>query len=93
MLCLDPRVQNKLRKELLTVDTDTPTMDELMALPYLDMVVKETLRLNAPVTSTMKSAFHDDVIPVKDPYTDRFGNIRTEIRLVAVLRSGTCVIH
>lgn len=79
-LCLNIQIQNKLRDELLTVDTDTPTMDDLMALPYLDMVVKETLRLNAPVSNNMKSAFQDDVIPVKEPYKDRFGNIRNEIR-------------
>ena len=85
MLCLDMRVQNKLREELLSVDTDTPSMDDLMALPYLDMVVKEALRLNAPVTNSMKSAFQDDVIPVKEPFKDRFGNVRSEIRSVRML--------
>ena len=85
MLCLDMRVQNKLREELLSVDTDTPSMDDLMALPYLDMVVKEALRLNAPVTNSMKSAFRDDVIPVKEPFKDRFGNVQSEIRSVKML--------
>ena len=40
-----PDVQRKLRDELFQIQTDTPTMDELNSLPYLDMVVKETLRL------------------------------------------------
>lgn len=55
-------------------------MDDLMALPYLDMVVKETLRLHAPISSNMKSAAQDDVIPVNEPYRDKFGNVRTDVR-------------
>jgi hypothetical protein len=42
-------VQKRLRDELLTVSTDKPTMDELNGLPFLDCVVRETLRLYAPV--------------------------------------------
>ena len=79
-LCLYPEVQAKLQEELLTVNIETPTMDDLNALPYLDMVVRETLRLHPAVTNSMKSAFQDDVIPVKEPYKDRYGNIRNEIR-------------
>jgi cytochrome P450 len=44
--------QTRLREELQTVSTDSPTMDELNALPYLDCVVRETLRAYAPVTIT-----------------------------------------
>lgn len=44
--------QTRLRAELLAVDTETPTMDELNALQYLDCVVRETLRLHAPVTQS-----------------------------------------
>jgi hypothetical protein len=42
-------VQERLRNELLGVSTDNPTMNELNALPFLDCVVRETLRLYAPV--------------------------------------------
>ncbi|KAJ7912531.1 cytochrome P450 [Mycena leptocephala] len=48
--------QNRLREELLTVSTDNPTMDQLNELPYLDCVVRETLRVHAPVPSTMRIA-------------------------------------
>ncbi|KAK7678031.1 hypothetical protein QCA50_018972 [Cerrena zonata] len=57
-------------------------MDELMALPYLDMVVRETLRVHAPVPSTIRQAQEDEVIPVGEPYTDRHGEVRDEIRVL-----------
>lgn len=83
-----PEVQRKLREELLSVSTDTPTMDELMALPYLDMVVKEVLRLHAPVPSTVRIATKEEVIPVGEPYTDRFGEVQDKIRSV-ILRQAS----
>ena len=72
-------VQAKLRAELLALDTETPTMEELNSLPYLEKVVHETLRLHAPVTFTNRVATRDDVLPVSAPYTDRDGNVRHEI--------------
>jgi len=58
----------------LTVSTDNPTMDELNALPYLDAVVRETMRIHAPVPSTMRVATQDDVIPLEKPVKDKDGN-------------------
>ncbi|OBZ66502.1 hypothetical protein A0H81_13684 [Grifola frondosa] len=55
-----PEVQRKLREELFTISTDTPSMDELMSLPYLDAVIRETLRVHAPVPATMRVATKDD---------------------------------
>jgi cytochrome P450 len=72
--------QRKLREELLAVPTDTPTMDELQALPYLDAVVRETLRVHAPVSGTMRVPEHDDVIPLSEPITDKQGVSHSEIR-------------
>ncbi|EKM59826.1 uncharacterized protein PHACADRAFT_206038 [Phanerochaete carnosa HHB-10118-sp] len=76
-----PEVQHKLRAELLQVATDSPTMDELNALPYLDAVVRETLRRHSPVPATMRAAVEDDVIPVGTPYTDRYGRVREHIEI------------
>ncbi|KAG6861475.1 hypothetical protein C0995_016254 [Termitomyces sp. Mi166 len=80
-LSQDSRVQKKLREELLAVDTDTPTMDELNALPYLDMVVRETLRVHSPVAATMRMATQDDILPLNKPFTDRKGVVHTGIRV------------
>ncbi|KAJ7275767.1 cytochrome P450 [Mycena rebaudengoi] len=70
-------VQTRLRDELLTISTDNPTMDELNALPFLDCVVRETLRLDAPVTGTSRISMHEDVVPLGTPYTDTNGRGQT----------------
>lgn len=80
-LCLLPDVQTKLREELLTLETETPSMDELIALPYLDAVVRETLRLHAPVPSTVRIAMKDDILPVDTPFTDKYGVVHDGIKI------------
>jgi len=74
-------VQTKLREELLSVDTDTPSMDELMSLPYLDAVLRETLRVHPPVPFTTRIAMKDDLLPVAKPYSDRHGALRDSIAI------------
>lgn len=79
-----PAVQRKLRDELLTVATDNPTMDELNALPYLDAVVRETMRVHAPVPSSFRVATKDDVLPLSRPVSDKKGVLHEYIRWVSV---------
>ncbi|KAI0656548.1 cytochrome P450 [Cubamyces menziesii] len=76
-----PEVQQKLREELLSLDTENPTMDDLNSLPYLDAVVRETLRLHGPVAMLIREAKKDDVIPLSEPFTDRYGRVHKEIRI------------
>ncbi|KAI0753248.1 cytochrome P450 [Daedaleopsis nitida] len=83
-----PQVQKKLRQELLAVQTDTPSMDELLALRYLDMVVRETLRLYAPVPTTMRVATKDDVIPLAEPLV----NHREETVEYLRVKAGTHIV-
>ncbi|KAJ7896534.1 cytochrome P450 [Mycena leptocephala] len=75
-------IQTRLRNELLAVDTENPTMDELNALPYLDCVVRETQRAHASVPVVSRVAMRDDVIPLETPYTDRNGTVHETIRLM-----------
>ncbi|KAJ7118342.1 cytochrome P450 [Mycena epipterygia] len=65
--------QKKLRQELLTISSDNPTMDELNSLPYLENVIRETMRVHAPVVFTRRMAMEDDVLPLSKPYVDKEG--------------------
>jgi len=84
-LCKYPEAQRKLRAEVLNflgspdLDSNMPRYDELNALPYLDAVVRETLRLYAPVAATSRTSAEDCVIPLSEPIVDRKGVKRTEI--------------
>jgi len=55
-------------------------MDEINALPYLDAVIKETMRVHAAVPSTARVAVEDDVLPLATPFKDRNGVLRHELR-------------
>lgn len=79
-LTQSPDVQRRLRDELLQLPTETPTMDQLNALPYLDMVVKESLRCHTPAGMSFRMAMQDDVIPLNAPVTDRRGVVRDNVK-------------
>ena len=79
-LTQNKQAQTKLREEVSNVSTDNPTMDDLNGLPYLDAVVRETMRLYSPVSIILKAADKDDFIPLSKPFTDRKGIVRHEIR-------------
>jgi len=81
-LCQRADIQTTLREELFTISTDNPTMDELNSLPYLDAFVREVLRLYAPVSSTVRMANRDDVIPLAAPVRGKDGRLLHEIPYV-----------
>ncbi|KAI0250884.1 cytochrome P450 [Lactifluus subvellereus] len=80
-LSCHPAVQAALRAELRTCPTDSPTMEQLNSLPYLEGVVRESLRLYAPVSFTQRVASHDTVIPLHKPFTDKHGVLQNAIRV------------
>ncbi|KAJ3928287.1 MAG: cytochrome P450 [Lentinula lateritia] len=82
-------VQKKLREELCTMATDNPTMEQLNSLPYLDAVVKESLRLYAPVPSVLRVAAQDDVIPLSHPLKDKKG---VEHHSISIAKGQTVIV-
>lgn len=75
-------VQTKLREELLRFQSHSPDVDELNALPYLDAVVREALRLHPPATMIQRTPIKDDVIPLERPVVDNAGREQQAIRYV-----------
>ncbi|KAK7050573.1 cytochrome P450 [Favolaschia claudopus] len=71
------RVQDKLRAELSSlVPTDNPTMDDLNSLPYLELVVREVMRVHSPVMFFDRMPVEDEVLPLSEPYVGRDGEAR-----------------
>ncbi|GAA5831678.1 hypothetical protein JCM3766R1_004976 [Sporobolomyces carnicolor] len=69
-----PEVQSKLRAEIREARKKAKTngleeieSDDLSALPYLDAVTREILRLESPVSATIRHAAQDDMIPLSRP--------------------------
>jgi cytochrome P450 len=75
-LATHPEIQDRLRSELLAVSTDSPTMGELDGLPYLDAVVRESLRYHSVVDGSIRVATKDDIIPLEKPFVGKDGKTR-----------------
>ncbi|EEB98482.1 hypothetical protein MPER_01999, partial [Moniliophthora perniciosa FA553] len=71
---------SKLREEIQRAfQNNDISYDELVSLPYLDAICRETLRLYPPVTYLIRTAKHDTILPVAAPITGRDGSTITEV--------------
>ncbi|KAG8794519.1 hypothetical protein FRC12_023926 [Ceratobasidium sp. 428] len=76
-----PEVQTRLRHELRSAGLgDEPSMADLDKLPYLDCVVRETLRAYSVVPNVGREVTVDTALPVGESFKDRYGASQTEIR-------------
>ncbi|KLO13380.1 cytochrome P450 [Schizopora paradoxa] len=80
-LAQHPDIQKRLRDELLDVSSDTPSMDDLQSLPFLDAVLRESLRLHPAVPLTIRQVVKDDVITLGEPVIDKNGKLISEVRV------------
>jgi cytochrome P450 len=84
-LSQNKKMQQRLRDELLQAFPDDMvpiTMESLEALPYLDAVVRETLRLDPPVDVSARVAMQDDIIPLEKPIVLKDGRTVDHIEYV-----------
>ncbi|KAH9165235.1 cytochrome P450 [Lactarius sanguifluus] len=81
LLSLHPDAQDKLRKELKEAheDNEELTHDQLVSLPFLEAVCRETLRLYAPVPGVMRTTRSDVILPLSTPIRDVDGREVHEI--------------
>jgi len=80
ILAINTDVQEKLRQEIIDAckGQDLP-YNELMEIPYLDAVIRETLRVYAPVTILPREARKDIILPLSEPIRGLDGKLMHEI--------------
>ncbi|KAJ7186220.1 cytochrome P450 [Mycena pura] len=86
-LSMHPKKQERLREELVSFSTADPSYDDLvsLALPYLDAVVRESLRLHPILSESPRVALEDDVIPLANPIRTASGTVIDKVPV----RKGT----
>ncbi|KAM5531284.1 hypothetical protein V8D89_015039 [Ganoderma adspersum] len=91
LLCEHADVQDRLRAEIRAAieqyGEEIP-YDELSALPYLDAVCRETLRLYAPASFSLRDARQDTVLPLSEPVRGLDGTMMSEIPIA----KGTTIL-
>ncbi|KAK0539405.1 hypothetical protein OC835_001154 [Tilletia horrida] len=66
--------QRRLRRELAEAQGSwKESLQEMDALPYLDAVVREILRIHSPIASVIRVAAEDSVLPLGRPYVGADG--------------------
>ncbi|PPQ64799.1 hypothetical protein CVT26_002631 [Gymnopilus dilepis] len=82
LLALNPDVQSHLRHEVVQAfhhQDEAIDFSNVSALPYLDAVVRETLRVYPPIPTIFRQALKDTVVPLLHPITGVDGEIMKEV--------------
>ncbi|TFY76368.1 hypothetical protein EWM64_g7641 [Hericium alpestre] len=85
-----PDMQTRLREEIITAKADADgdlSYEKLLALPLLDAVYRETLRLYPPASYIDRVAHEDVVLPLAFPITGVDGTQMSEL----VVPKGTAI--
>ncbi|KAI0695585.1 cytochrome P450 [Cerioporus squamosus] len=104
LLAQHPSVQENLRTEIREArgcsspddEGSDISYDDLVKLPYLDAICRETLRLYPPVPLLMRRPTRDVVLPLQWPVRGKDGSLITEIPvpkgtfIIAAIRASNC---
>ncbi|KAI0328016.1 cytochrome P450 [Cubamyces sp. BRFM 1775] len=89
LLAERPDIQDKLRAEIIEAcNGEILSHDNLIKLPFLDAVCRETLRLYAPVQFTSREVAQDAKLPLLSPIRGVDGTMMSEI----AVPKGTIVL-
>lgn len=93
-LVLNPDVQSRLREEIVTARKERGftdfDYDTLMALPYLDAVCRETLRVFPPLSMVSRTTRKDVVMPLAWPIMAADG--KTQITEIPVQKNTNVIV-
>ncbi|KAF9253982.1 cytochrome P450 [Marasmius fiardii PR-910] len=80
LLATHPEVQEKLGEEINDAfqGSDIP-YNQLVSLPYLDAIVRETMRVYPPIHWVLRTAIKDTVLPLSTPVICADGSAVNEI--------------
>lgn len=78
-LAKNPHVQRKLQEELLAFPHESPTLDDINNMTYLDWVVRESLRRHPAAHAMQRTPAQDEIIPLSEPIVDKNGRELNEL--------------
>ncbi|KAJ3002840.1 hypothetical protein NUW54_g5630 [Trametes sanguinea] len=82
-LAQNPEAQTKLRQEIMEAKEACGGgdigYDDLVSLPYLDAVCRETLRIHVPAPLRFREAKQDIVLPLSEPVRGRDGKLMHQL--------------
>ncbi|KAI0033662.1 cytochrome P450 [Vararia minispora EC-137] len=89
LLAKHPEWQKRLRQELLEVDRPADVTEDVAQevwkqinnLPILDKICRESLRLMAPLHSSLRVATADDILPVSKPFVGPDGKLYDHVTI------------
>jgi len=80
LLALNPDVQTKLRREIVEARNGEDLLyNRLMEIPFLDAILRETMRVYSPVSMLPRETSKDMVLPLSQPIRGLDGKMMYEI--------------
>ncbi len=82
-------MQTKLRQEIYDMESavrargpNNPlSQNDVEQMPYLQAVIKETLRIHPALTHVFRGASRDDILPLSKPITTKSGNVLEAVHI------------